>query len=574
MCEYRDLKTICIEVINKENVEKYGVLRVDDALEICEELLKLNCDEIIAIRKYGNYPKRIDVGIKTQSMLSASVQSNLGESVKISRGHIVTINTPDNAVTDVYVKGAPLEWSQYRYSRIFGFYGEVKFVNFMSLREGETERKECKFKQNGIVKIRMRVKKSIPSSLSIDNERIEVYHKGQVRTCYNCGGGHIKADCDVRNPDDYTNRFNLEEFPELGSTSKITETAAKVLVAAQEKELQKKELEAMLTKTADPVEETEESMDESENMKIIAEADKVDEAEKVEAKKVDKVDDTGMDTDNGMTNDNSKFDGNSLIDDSGKIDGNGNDLDKVDGNSKADDSGKIVGNGLVEETEKADANIESIVKNKASIVNNEDKIVKDDTARPQSSKNSKKDENKSKTVVSAEIHSEETITASEGEKDLLTPAQIAKDDRNLTDSDDEMCNDVASLTEMVDATNLEALDKTQEINNHDSKEAHLSPKKVTSKVQSPMGITDKSNSTTFRSKVNELNQTKENIVFEKGASGSNLTTGSRKKSPKGSKRKPVTSSNEDTDKEGKTTIRKERESTSNLPRSLKYKKNK
>ena len=119
-----------------------------------------------------------------------------------------------------------------------------------------------------------------------------------------------------------------------------------------------------------------------------------------------------------------------------------------------------------------------------------------------------------------------------------------------------------------------ALDKTQEINNHDSKEAHLSPKKVTSKVQSPMGITDKSNSTTFRSKVNELNQTKENIVFEKGASGSNLPTGPRKKSPKGSKRKPVTSSNEDTDKEGKTTIRKERESTSNLPRSLKYKKNK
>ena len=193
MCEYRDLKTICIEVINKENVEKYGVLRVDDALEICEELLKLNCDEIITIRKYGDYPKRIDVAIKTQSMLSASVQSNLGESVKISRGHIVTINTPDNAVTDVYVKGAPLEWSQYRYSRIFGFYGDIKFVNFMGLREDETCRREYRYKENGIVKIRMRVKKSIPSSLSIDGERIEVYYRGQARTCYTCGGGHIKT---------------------------------------------------------------------------------------------------------------------------------------------------------------------------------------------------------------------------------------------------------------------------------------------------------------------------------------------------------------------------------------------
>ena len=110
----------------------------------------------------------------------------------------------------------------------------------MSLREDETCRREYKYKENGIVKIRMRLKKSIPSSLSIDGERVEVYHRGQVRTCYNCGGGHIKANCDVKNPEDFTNRFSIEKFPELGSTRKITETAAKVVAAAQEAESLKK----------------------------------------------------------------------------------------------------------------------------------------------------------------------------------------------------------------------------------------------------------------------------------------------------------------------------------------------
>ena len=184
-------------------------MRIDDALEVVEEILRLCHEDVITIRKYGNYPKRIDVAIKLESMQKHSVQSSLGESVVISRGHTVTINTPDNAVTDVYVKGAPLEWSQNRYSRIFGFYGEIKFVNFMSLREDETCRREYKYKENGIVKIRMRLKKSIPSSLSIDGERVEVYHRGQVRTCYNCGGGHIKANCDVKNPEDFTNRFSI-----------------------------------------------------------------------------------------------------------------------------------------------------------------------------------------------------------------------------------------------------------------------------------------------------------------------------------------------------------------------------
>ena len=224
-------------------------------------------------------------------------------------------------------------------------------------------------------------------------------------------------------------------------------------------------------------------------MEFIDEAEKVDEAEKfdvekvVETEKVEakKVDDTGMVEDNGKINDNNKIDGNSKVDDSSKI----------------DDSGKIDENG------------------------------------------------NSKIIVSATILSEETITASEGETHTPTPAQIVKDCK-LADSEDEMLYEVASLTEMVDATNLEAFDKSQEISNS-RKVVHLSKqpkevtfrvqdqgskqsKEVTFRVQGSGNITDKNNSTTLRTKVNESNQTKENIIVGKGvletslAAGSNLTT--------------------------------------------------
>ena len=96
---------------------------------------------------------------------------------------------------------------------------------------------------------------------------------------------------------------------------------------------------------------------------------------------------------------------------------------------------------------------------------------------------------------------------------------------------------------------------------------------MTFKVQGSGNITDKNNSTTFRTKVDELNQTKKNIVVGKGIFGTSLAAGSNVTPPKetkGNKRKPTMSSNEDTDKEEKTTLRKEK--VSNSPKQVKMKK--
>ena len=221
-----------MEIINLENYNAFGALKIDYAVEVIEETLNLTHQEVVSIRKYGINPKRIDIGIKGNSFRKESIQDNLGESVRISSGHIVTLNTPNCTITDVYVKGAPLEWSEVRYSRIFGFYGDVKMVKFMGLKEHETTVANYAQKENGIVKIRMRIRKGIPSSLTVDNERIEIYYRSQIRTCWICGKGHFKKDCDTISSTEYVNRFKLDEFPALQAATRVTQTATMVEAAA------------------------------------------------------------------------------------------------------------------------------------------------------------------------------------------------------------------------------------------------------------------------------------------------------------------------------------------------------
>ena len=162
----------------------YGSLRIDDAIECIEETLLLKHSDVVALRKNGS--KRIDVGLKTGSFCYRSVQECLGISVRLSSGQVVSVDTPNNLnrLTDVYVKGAPLEWAVKRYSRIFGWYGEVKNTFFLNVKQEDTKKNDYMQKESGVVKIKMRVKKAIPSSLTVDGERVEVYYKDQERTCW------------------------------------------------------------------------------------------------------------------------------------------------------------------------------------------------------------------------------------------------------------------------------------------------------------------------------------------------------------------------------------------------------
>ena len=218
---------VSIETLNQETFNTYGALKIDDAIEVIEEILLLTHHDVVTVQKHGINPRRIDVGIKETSFYQKGVQHLFGESIRISRGHSVSINEPNHLISDVFVKHAPIEWPEERFSRIFGFYGDVKSVDYVNLDQSDTARNHYVGKESGVVKVRLKIRHPIPSSMTIDYVRIEVYHRNQVRTCWKCGKGHIKANC-KESSDSYQNRFFLEDFPILGSISRITASAQKV----------------------------------------------------------------------------------------------------------------------------------------------------------------------------------------------------------------------------------------------------------------------------------------------------------------------------------------------------------
>ena len=180
----------------------------------------------------------------------------------------------------------------------------------------------------------MKLRKTIPSSLTVGGERVEFYYKDQPRTCWTCGRGHIKAECKVKDPEDYINRFDIREFPELGSTIKRTKSACEV-----------------------------------------------EEAQKTSEKSVE-----------------------------------------------------VLGIMAVAESEEQNLVVEKGGSGEEKDVNQETTPVDIVQEKEKDGKNEDKAGNGNHQV---EIHNEETITASEGEADGITPAQVSKGIKQTSDIDDE-----------------------------------------------------------------------------------------------------------------------------------------
>ena len=158
------------------------------------------------------------------------MQNGLFKRTRLSSGKIIQICPPNFETTEVWVKYAPMGWSNIRLERIFSRYGEVRKIEHMTIRAKDTKCKDYIGKRNGIIKLTMKINKNIPCNMYIENARIEIYHRNQVRTCWRCGGGHKREDCET-DPEDFTNKFTMEDFPELNTD---------ILVQKQHKDWMKK----------------------------------------------------------------------------------------------------------------------------------------------------------------------------------------------------------------------------------------------------------------------------------------------------------------------------------------------
>ena len=169
------VKTLTIEIPSEQLFREHGYLTVDDAIEVNEDVLGLWDTDLGAIQRFGTSPRRIDILITNQAFNLDQVQNALDEPTKLSNGKIVVIGLPGHSVSEVYVKYAPLEWTAERFKRVFSYYGDIKVMDYMPIKESEIQntkdnrRTRYAGKSNGIMKMRMKVRKPIPSTMSIDH---------------------------------------------------------------------------------------------------------------------------------------------------------------------------------------------------------------------------------------------------------------------------------------------------------------------------------------------------------------------------------------------------------------------
>ena len=107
----------------------YGGLRLDDAVEVIEDILMLDHSEVLGFQKHG--ARMIKIGITEEAFYKSSVQDVIDRSDRIvlASARIIQIGLLNNSITDVFIKHAPVEWPSERLERIFSFYGNIKKID-------------------------------------------------------------------------------------------------------------------------------------------------------------------------------------------------------------------------------------------------------------------------------------------------------------------------------------------------------------------------------------------------------------------------------------------------------------
>ena len=128
--------------ITIENVRSHGSLVYDDALEVVEDAFLLTHKFCTGVQRFGvggskGITRRLDIGLEDNAFYSEYVQSNIDKRIKLSNGKIITVSLPNQELADVYVKYAPMDWEYERVKRIFSFYGEIKKMEKLYIRESD-----------------------------------------------------------------------------------------------------------------------------------------------------------------------------------------------------------------------------------------------------------------------------------------------------------------------------------------------------------------------------------------------------------------------------------------------------
>ena len=116
---------------------------------------------------------------------------------------------------DVRVRRVPATWNKQSLERIFSFYGDIKSIEQERMIPNDNNNIKASWShlKTGTYRIRMKIKRDIPSILVLSRFKIEIFYYRQQQTCWVCGMGHYKGSNQC--PNDYrqfVNRFSMNDF--------------------------------------------------------------------------------------------------------------------------------------------------------------------------------------------------------------------------------------------------------------------------------------------------------------------------------------------------------------------------
>ena len=200
----------------RDRLSRNRSLYVDDIYDIVEKLFKFDpATELGVLQKCGSMARSWNIAaINEEIHFEKELDKYVGQKFRLSTGYVIVVSRAYEKFTNIVVKDVPPHWGSDTVERIFKNYGRINETKQEQFRFGVIDCKAA-YREvwNGNWRLSILLDKSIPSTLMIDGHRIEVYYRGQPKTCFNCGGNHFFYENKCNQ--EHLNRFRLEEFPEL-----------------------------------------------------------------------------------------------------------------------------------------------------------------------------------------------------------------------------------------------------------------------------------------------------------------------------------------------------------------------
>ena len=189
-------------------------LYLEDIHIVLSQGLGITPDDIDGLQQNGATPKSYEICLKSMDIWQQKgIDNRMNASYQLKNGKSVLITKSYDDCTSVVVKYIPLSWNKNRIFMIFSWYGEVKKIDeeYWRVHTNITNSKEYKGIHNGNYRISIKLKKSIPSSLTIDGKKLEIHYRSQELSCWICGRAHRKHECETA-WGNYVNRFSMNQF--------------------------------------------------------------------------------------------------------------------------------------------------------------------------------------------------------------------------------------------------------------------------------------------------------------------------------------------------------------------------